>query len=62
MTGIVLCAVALALALAALVLRLLPTERPHLWSVALIASTILIAVALLWGNIGVIYSHAGLTG
>jgi hypothetical protein len=67
MTGIVLCIIALVVAIAALALRLFPTlqvgpaERFG-WGVWLCAAVILMAIALLWGNVGVIYSHAGFTG
>ncbi|HEX4395423.1 MAG TPA: hypothetical protein VH084_28415 [Mycobacterium sp.] len=68
MTGIVLVAFALLLAIFSLVLWLFPELLPeHLrarlgWGLWLIASVILITIALEWGNIGVIYSHAGWTG
>jgi len=58
--GIVLCFVALAVSLASLVLHLL--DVPRWWGLCLIAAVILISVALLWGNVGVIFSHAGFTG
>ena len=60
MTGIVLCAVALAVSLASLVLHCL--DVPRWWGLCLITAVILISVALLWGNLAVVYSHAGFTG
>lgn len=65
MTGILLCFIALVLALASLVLCLIrsgPAQAVRDWPFWLITAVILIQVALLWGNIGVIYSHAGLSG
>lgn len=63
MVGIILVIIALVLTIVAFVLRLMaqPTRLLH-WSVFIILSVFLIEIALLWGNIGVIYSHAGVTG
>jgi len=59
-TGILLCFIALAVSLASLVLHWL--DVPRWWGMCLIVAVILISVALLWGNVGVIFSHAGFTG
>jgi hypothetical protein len=72
MTGIVLCFFALFTILASLVLYVLPSKAsagmPVIkqklldWGFWLIVTAALLVVALLWGNVGVIYSHAGFTG
>jgi hypothetical protein len=63
MVGIILVIIALVLTIVAAVLRLMakPVNLLH-WSMFVIYSVFLIEIALLWGNIGVIYSHAGWTG
>jgi hypothetical protein len=63
MTGIYLCYAAGILVLIAAVV--LATFRTLTWRdplLYLIPAVAIIVVALLWGNIGVIYSHAGWTG
>jgi len=64
MAGILLCALALAVALVALVLCLIRDGLAAVrdWPLWLIVAVVVTEVALLWGNIGVIYSHAGFTG
>lgn len=63
MVGIILVLIAWLLTILAIVLRLMarPPRLFH-WSIFALLSLFLIEVALLWGNIGVIYSHAGVTG
>lgn len=63
MTGIILVIIAGAFVILSAVLRLLarPVNLFH-WSIFLIIAVGLLVVALLYGNIGVIYSHAGWTG
>lgn len=66
MTGIVLCALALVFSLIGTVLYLVPHPAwlpPQLgWGLWLGVAGIFYGISLLWGNIGVIYSHAGFTG
>jgi hypothetical protein len=65
MTGILLCVLALIVAFVSLVLCILREGFPQAiryWPLYLIVAVILTEFALLWGNIGVIYSHAGWTG
>jgi hypothetical protein len=63
MAGIICVIIAWLFTIVAIVLRLMarPPRLFH-WSVFALLSLFLIEVALLWGNISVIYSHAGLTG
>jgi hypothetical protein len=66
MEGIVLCALALLCGLAGLVFYLIPHPARFPgwlgWGFWVSVATILYGIALLWGNVGVIYSHAGFTG
>jgi hypothetical protein len=65
MTGILFCMVALVVAAISLVICLIRTgivAAVRDWPFWLIVAVILTEIALLWGNVGVIYSHAGLTG
>ena len=72
MTGIWMVGFAGLCALIALVLYFLPplasAKMPPLvqklfgWGFWLILCALLLVVALEWGNVGVIYSHAGVTG
>ena len=63
MVGIILVIIAFVLTLLGIVLKLLerPSQLFH-WSFLVLLSVALIEIALLWGNIGIIYSHAGFTG
>jgi hypothetical protein len=64
-TGILLCVIALVIAVVSLivcVVRTGLTAAVRDWPFWLIVAVVLTEIALLWGNIGVIYSHAGLTG
>jgi hypothetical protein len=64
MTGILLCVLALVVAIVSLVLCLIRNRLAAVrdWPFYLIAAVIITEVALLWGNLGIIYSHAGWTG
>jgi hypothetical protein len=66
MTGIYLCYLAGLLTIIAAVLYFAPPivvfGRTLHWGLPLILAVACIVVALLWGNIGVIYSHAGFSG
>jgi hypothetical protein len=66
MTGIYLCYLAGVLVIVAAVLYVAPplvVRGVTLdWGVFLILAVACIVIALLWGNIGVIYSHAGWSG
>jgi hypothetical protein len=66
MAGIYLCYLAGVLTIIAAVLYVAPPivvfGKTLDWGLFLILAVACIVAALLWGNIGVIYSHAGLTG
>jgi hypothetical protein len=65
MTGIVLCLVALALTVVGAILYLSQVglrAAARDWGLWVIISVLLVEVALLWGNIAIVYSHAGFTG
>jgi hypothetical protein len=63
MEGIALCLIGLVCGVIALICALVP--HPPRWGVPIVwlaVMGILYGFALLWGNVGVIYSHAGFTG
>lgn len=60
-TGIAMCLVALVLSVIGLIVYLIPQTSPR-WGIWIIVACILYGLALLFGNVGVIFSHAGFTG
>lgn len=59
--GVALCLIGFVCAIIGLIMYLVPNP-PTGWGVWIIVACICYGFALLWGNVGVLFTHAGLTG